>query len=92
MALGVICGRYFRTITHYNVNSSPLNVRIGGQVVDVTDSVTHLGHDISSRDRDRIVKSDNSSLWKSFNIFMSDFGKLSCLIKNKMFNQYYFFL
>ena len=40
-------------------NSSPLNVRIGGHIVDVTESVTHLGHDISSRDRDRIVLSAN---------------------------------
>ena len=69
-------------------NSSSLNARIGGHIVDVTDSVTHLGHTISSRDRDRIAKSANTSFWKSFKICMSDFGKLSCLIKNKMFDQY----
>ena len=47
------------------------------------DSATHLGHFIASTDKKSIVKSAKSCFWRSFNIFMSDFGQLSYIVKCK---------
>ena len=46
------------------------------------DSTAHLGHFISSTDKKSIVKSAKSGLWRSFNMCMSDFVKLSYAIKH----------
>ena len=54
--------------------------------VDMCDSATHLGHFMSFTDKKSIVKSVKSCLWRSFNIFMSDFG--SYTVKCKLLNQY----
>ena len=43
-----------------------------GQLIDMWDSVTHLGHFISSTNKKSIVKSAKSCFWRSFNICMSD--------------------
>ena len=45
-----------------------------GQLVDMCDSATHVGHFISSTDKKSIVKSAKSCFWRSFNISMSDLG------------------
>ena len=69
---------------------SNLNIYVCGQLVDMCDSATHLGHFIASTDKKSIVKSAKSCFWGSFNIFMSDFGQLSYIVKCKLFNQYCF--
>ena len=65
-----------------------LNIYVCGQLVDMCDSTTHLGHFISSTDKKGIVKSAKSCFWRSFDICMSDFGQLSYSVKCKLFNQY----
>ena len=55
------------------------------QLVDMFDSATNLGHFIASTDKKSIVKSAKSCFWRSFNIFMSDFGQLSYIVKCKLF-------
>ena len=67
---------------------SNLNIYVCGQLVDMCDSATHFGHFIASTDKKSIVKSAKSCLCRSFNIFMSDFGQLSYIVKCKLFNQY----
>ena len=58
-----------------------------GQVVNMCDSATHLGHLISSADKKSTVKSAKSCFWISFNMFMFDLGQLSFSVKCKLFNQ-----
>ena len=67
---------------------SNLNIYVCGQLVDMYDSATHLGHFIASTDKKSIVKSAKSCFWRSFNICMSDFGQLSYIVKCKLFYQY----
>ena len=67
---------------------SHLNINVRGQLVDMYDSATHLGHFIASTDKTSIVKSAKSCFWRSFNICMSDFGQLSYIVKCKLFSQY----
>ena len=54
----------------------------------VSYTAVHLGHTITSNDRDNITKSAKSSFWKSFNILIAEFGKLSPFVISKLFNQY----
>ena len=65
-----------------------LNSYVCGQLVDMCDYATHLGHFIASTDKKSIVKSAKSCFWRSFNIFMSDFGQQSYIVKCKLFNHY----
>ena len=67
---------------------SNLNIYVCGQLVDMCDSVTHLGHFISSTDKKGIVKSAKYCFGRSFKILRSDLGQLSYTVKCKLFNQY----
>ena len=49
---------------------SNLNIYVCGQLVDMCDSATHLGHFISSTDKKSIVKSAKSCFWRRFYIFL----------------------
>ncbi len=48
----------------------------------------HLGHLISSVDQDSITANAIAKFWRSFNMFMADFGNLYSVIKSKLFKQY----
>ena len=69
-------------------NVSTLGIVVCGQLVEMSDTAVHLGHTITSNDRDNITKSAKSSFWKSFNILIAEFGKLSPFVISKLFNQY----
>ena len=70
----------------YNVFS--LSIVVCGQLVEMSDTAAHLGHTITSNDRDNITKSAKSSFWKSFNILLAELGKLSPFVSSKLFNRY----
>ena len=69
-------------------NVSTLGIVVCGQLFEMSDTAVHLGHTITSNDRDNITKSAKSSFWKSFNILIAEFGKLSPFVISKLFNQY----
>ena len=69
-------------------NVSTLGIVVCGQLVEMSDTAVHLGHTITSNDRDNITKSAKSSFWKSFNILIAEFGKMSPFVISKLFNQY----
>ena len=45
-------------------NVSTLGIVVCGQLVEMSDTAVHLGHTITSNDRDNITKSAKSSFWK----------------------------
>ena len=59
-------------------NVFTLGIVVCGQLVEMSDTAVHLGHTITSK----------SSFWKSFNILIAEFGKLSPFVISKLFNQY----
>ena len=63
-------------------------VNIFNEVVLPSESAVHLGHKLSTIVKDSIVKGANSDFWKSFNIFLANFGHLYSHLKNKLFVQY----
>jgi hypothetical protein len=53
-----------------------------------SESAVHLGHNLSTVNKESIVKGANSDFWRSYNIFLANFGHLYAHLKNKLFVQY----
>ena len=78
---------------------SNLNIYVCGQLVDMYDSATHLGHFIASTDMKSIVKSAKSCFWRSFNIqiksnqklFIHTYKQIHCVYKSKVFKSIYIY-
>ena len=63
-------------------------INVGGVELKYTDSAVHLGHMISSNKTEAIIKAGQNSFWRSFNLFISDYGHVYSFLKNKLFVQY----
>ena len=64
------------------------NITVCNETIAATDNAIHLGHHLSTKCRDSVVNSAKGDFWRSFNLFMANFGHLSSFIKNKLFVQY----
>ena len=63
-------------------------IMVNGEIVNTSDNAVHLGHAISSSDRESISLTAKSSFWKSFNSFISNFGHTYSFIKCSLFKQF----
>ena len=62
---------------------------VNGQIVDGSEKKTvHLSHPASTTDRDCITMAVKNNFWKSFNMFIANFGQLYCCIQVKLFRQF----
>ncbi len=61
---------------------------IDGVTIHCNESVSNLGHDVSTNDKDSISKSAKASLGISLNIFRSNLGHIYYFIKCKLLQQY----
>ena len=64
------------------------SVMVNGDIIHDSDSANHLGHAVSVRDKEFMTSAAISHFWKSFNLFMSDFGNVYSFIKCKLFKQF----
>ena len=64
------------------------DIFVNGSVVKFSDTAVHLGHQMSISDSDASVKCAIGKFWKSFNMFMADFGHVYSSVKCKLFHQY----
>ena len=64
---------------HLTVNSVPLFNTI---------KAVHLGHTLSTEDSDCMVSVAIGQFWRSFNLFLADFGHIYPELKCKLFKQY----
>ena len=55
-------------------NGMESGIIVNGGLLNISDNAVHLGHTISSSDRESISLTAKSSFWKSFNSFISNFG------------------
>ena len=69
-------------------NGMESGIMVNGELVNISDNAVHLGHTISSSDRESISLTAKSSFWKSFNGFMSNFGHTYSFIKCSLFKQF----
>ena len=70
-------GRYASTITS--------GIMVNGEIVHISDNAVHLGHNISTSDRDSMILAAKRAFWKSYNNFVSNFGHLYSLLKISFF-------
>ncbi len=61
---------------------------IDGMTIHCSESVSDLGHNVFTNDKDSIAKSAKASFLRSFNLFRSDLGHIYSFIKYKLFQQY----
>ncbi len=61
---------------------------VGGVELKSVQSAMHLGHHISNNDKDSLVRDAIAKFWRSFNMFMADFGQIHSFVKCKLFKQY----
>ncbi len=65
------------------------NVRVNGDVISCSNEADHLGHRISVNNNNKaMITAAIAQFWKSYNIFMSDFGAIYSFLKCKLFKQY----
>ena len=64
------------------------DIYVNGIRVEFSDNAIHLGHHISSSDKDLGIKKGLANFWKYFNLFMSNFGHIDCELKLELFQQY----
>lgn len=64
------------------------DIYVNGSVLQYCEKASHLGHCISTLDDDSGVKNAINNFWKSFNLFMTDFGHMYSFLKCKLFRQY----
>ncbi len=61
------------------------DVFVNGEKVERIVTVDHLGHRSSTVDKNSMIKAAESSVGKSFNLFMANFIQSYSTIKNKLF-------
>ena len=69
-------------------NEMESGILVNGEIVNISDNAVHLGHTISSSNRESISLTAKSSFWKSFNSFISNFGHAYSFIKCTLFKQF----
>ena len=69
-------------------NGIESGIMINREIVNISDNAVHLGHTISSSDRESISLTAKSSFWKSFNSFITNFGHTYSFIKCSLFKQF----
>ena len=69
-------------------NGMESGTMVNGEIVNISDNAVHLGHTISSSERESISLTAKSSFWKSFNSFISNFGHTYSFIKCSLFKQF----
>ena len=63
-------------------------VTVNGSALPNVNSAIHLGHKVSTVNNDSLVSDAICKFWKSFNLFMADFGHIHAFAKCKLFKQY----
>ncbi|KAG1714420.1 DNA-directed RNA polymerase III subunit RPC1 [Nymphon striatum] len=64
------------------------SIFVNKEAVSNVRSAMHLGHKISTDNKDCTISFAVSQFWKSFNIFRADFGKIYSDLQCKLFKQY----
>ena len=61
---------------------------VNGEIVHISDNAVHLGHCISTSDRDSMNLAAKRAFRKSYNIFVSNFDHLYAFLKNRVLHHF----
>ena len=83
-------GRKSKLLYFKDISASAITygIQVNGEIVHISDNAIDLGHNISTSDRDSIILAAKRTFWKSYNIFISNFGHLYSLLKVSVFAQF----
>ena len=73
----------------YRASQVDEGIMVNGEIVYISDSAVHLGHNISTSDRDSMILAAKRAFWKSYNNFVSNFCHLYSLLKISVFAPFY---
>ena len=71
-----------------NCDPDDRSIIVNGIELQQVSKAIHLGHVISTDDKDSLVSDAIAKFWRSFNIFTADFSEVYSYIKCKLFKQY----
>ncbi len=71
-----------------NCKISTRGVTVNGVSLTVSETAVHLGHHMSTKDKECIINAAKNSFWRSFNLFISDYGHIYSFLKKLLFRQY----
>ncbi len=54
-------------------------------LLNMSESAIHLGHRVCTNDKDHIVIVAKAIFWRSFNLFMSDYGHIYSFLNGQLF-------
>ncbi len=57
-----------------NCKISTRGVTVNGVLLTVSETAVHLGHHMSTKDKECTVNTAKNCFWRSFNLFISDYG------------------
>ncbi len=61
---------------------------VNGVLLNMSQSAVDLGHHVCTNDKDHIVTAAKTICWRSFDLFMSDYGHIYSFLKGQLFVQY----
>ncbi len=61
------------------------SIIVNGVLLNMSESTVHLGHHVCINDKDHIVTAAKAIFWRSFNLFMSDYGHIYSFLKGQLF-------
>ncbi len=64
-----------------NCKISTRGVTVNGVSLTVSETSVHLGHHMSTKDKECIINAAKNSFWRSFNLFISDYGHIYSFLK-----------
>jgi hypothetical protein len=71
-----------------SVNDLQVTINVGNQPVPVCDAAKHVGHTVCVSNQFKLVNGGTDNFNSNVNMFMSQFGSLQSIVKNKLFSQY----
>ncbi len=71
-----------------NCKISTSSVTVNGVSLTVPERAVHLGYHMSTKDKECTVNATKNCFWRSFNLFISDYGHIYSLKKRVLFRQY----
>ncbi len=66
-----------------NCNISKRDVTVNGVSLTLSETAVHLGHHMSTKYNECTLKAAKTSFWRSFNLFISDYGHIDTFLRKK---------
>ncbi len=63
------------------ISATQKDITVKSVSLNVSEIAVHLGHHMSTKDKECIVNAAKNSFWRYFNLFISDYGHIYSFLK-----------